>query len=245
MARGLVRRLLERRGYWVRHRSVLPFGVDYQNDIQRLADISHHPVNVFFDVGANIGQTSLCALKNFPDATIYAFEPHEATFAALCSNIGTPRVHAFNLALSDRRGEAEFFDYGALATSNSLVGDAQYAARIKHQVSVTTVECDTLDSLCQGLNIERIDVLKVDTEGHDLAVLQGAERMLSERRIRFVYVEFNTLGPKSGTTGGALLPISSMLEPLGFRFVASYAEYMITTGDLFVTSNALFVSDSQ
>ena len=41
------------------------------------------------------------------------------------------------------------------------------------------------------------------------------------------------------------MPISLLLEPLGFRFVASYAEYMITTGDLFVASNALFVSDSQ
>ena len=73
-----------------------------------------------------------------------------------------------------------------------------------------------------------------------MAVLQGASEMLSSHRIRFVYVEFNTLLPKSGTTGGALLPISEILEPLGFRFVASYAEYMITTGDFFVTSNALF-----
>ena len=60
------------------------------------------PITVFFDVGANIGQTTLCALKNFPNATIYAFEPHEVTFAALSSNVTAPRVHAFNLALSDR-----------------------------------------------------------------------------------------------------------------------------------------------
>jgi FkbM family methyltransferase len=244
VARSLVRSFLERRGYWVRHRSVLPFGVDYQNDIRRLATIVGSSVKVFFDVGANIGQTSIDALKNFPDATIYAFEPHNATFAALSSNVSSPRVHAFKLALSDRTGEAEFFDYGALATSNSLVGDAQYATRTKHEVTVRKVDCDTLDSICTKLKVEHIDVLKVDTEGHDLAVLQGAQRMLSEHRIRFIYVEFNTLGPKAGTTGGALLPISAMLEPLGFRFIASYAEYMITTGDLFVTSNALFVNDA-
>jgi FkbM family methyltransferase len=243
-ARSVVRGFLERRGYWVRHRSVLPFGVDYQNDILRLANIIGTSVSVFFDVGANVGQTSIDALKNFPDATIYAFEPHDATLAALSANVSSPRVHAFNLALSDRTGEAEFFDYGALATSNSLVGDAQYAARTKHEVHVRKVDCDTLDSICTRLEIEHIDVLKIDTEGHDLAVLQGAQRMLSQHRIRFIYVEFNTLGPKAGTTGGALMPISTMLEPLGFRFIASYAEYMITTGDLFVTSNALFVHDT-
>jgi FkbM family methyltransferase len=243
VVRGLVRDILERRGYWIRHRSVLPFGIDYQNDIRRLANISGVSIEVFFDVGANIGQTSLEARKNFPDATIYAFEPHETTFAALSANVIGPRAHALNLALSDRIGEAEFFDYGALATSNSLVGDAQYAMRTKHEVTVRKVECDTLDNFCEGLGIEHIDVLKVDTEGHDLAVLQGARRMLSQHRIRSIYVEFNTLGPKAGTTGGALLPISTMLEPLGFRFIASYAEYMITTGELFVTSNALFVHE--
>jgi FkbM family methyltransferase len=243
MTRGLVRGFLEWRGYWVRHRSVLPFGVDYQNDIRRLANMGGSSIKVFFDVGANVGQTSIAALKNFPDATIYAFEPHGATFAALSANISSPRLHASNVALSDRAGEAEFFDYGALATSNSLVGDAQYAARTKHEVTVRKVDCDTLDRVCTTLEIDHIDVLKVDTEGHDLAVLQGAQRMLSQHRIRFIYVEFNTLGPKSGTTGGALMPISTMLEPLGFRFIASYAEYMITTGDLFVTSNALFVHD--
>jgi FkbM family methyltransferase len=240
----MVRGLIESRGYWVRHRSVLPFGVDYQNDIRRLSRIFGTTIEVFFDVGANVGQTSLDALKNFAEATIYAFEPHEATFAVLSARVPSARVHAFNSALSDREGEAEFFDYGALATSNSLVGDAQYAARIKHDVTVRKVHCETLDGLCGRCGIEHIDVLKVDTEGHELAVLRGARQMLSEHRVRFVYVEFNTLSPKAGTTGGALLPISAMLEPLGFRFVASYAEYMITTGDLFVTSNALFVHNA-
>jgi FkbM family methyltransferase len=240
----MIRGIVESRGYWVRHRSVLPFGVDYQNDIQRLAKIFGTTIEVFFDVGANVGQTSLDALKNFPEATIYAFEPHEATFAVLSASAPSARVHAFNLALSDREGEADFFDYGALATSNSLVGDAQYAARTKHEVTVRKVDCETLDAICRRCEIEHIDVLKVDTEGHDLAVLRGAQRMLSEHRVRFVFVEFNTLSPKAGTTGGALLPISTMLEPLGFRFVASYAEYMITSGDLFVTSNALFVHNA-
>jgi FkbM family methyltransferase len=223
---------------------VLPFGIDYQNDISRLCELYGGSIDVFFDIGANVGQTSVTALANFTGARIIAFEPDSTTFHALIKNIHNSRFQPFNLALSDKSGEAHFFDYGALATSNSLVEDSQYAARARHPATVRTVKCDTLDDFCIAHGIERIDVLKIDTEGHELAVLQGAKKMLASKLIRFVYVEFNTLMPRAGTTGGALLPISEVLEPLGFRFVASYAEFMITTGDLFVTSNALFVYNS-
>jgi FkbM family methyltransferase len=234
--------VLENRGYWFRHRSVLPFGIDYQNDIRRLSSLQGVPIDIVFDVGANVGQTSTAALTTFGSATIYAFEPDKRTFAQLVENVRDSRFRPFNLALSDRAGEARFFDYGALATSNSLVEDSQYATRAKHPASVTAVECDTLDAFCARLGVTRIDVLKIDTEGHDMAVLRGASQMLSMQRVRFIYVEFNTMLPKTGTTGGALLPICELLEPLGFQFVASYAEYMIPAVDLFVTSNALFVN---
>jgi FkbM family methyltransferase len=240
-----IRSLLERRGYWFRHRSVLPFGIDYQNDIRRLSGLEDISIDVFFDVGANVGQTSSAALTTFPGATIFAFEPDKTSFAQLSENVHNSRFRAFNLALSNRLGEARFFDYGALATSNSLIEDSQYATRAKHPSTVTTVECETLDSFCPRLGISQIDVLKIDTEGHEMAVLQGASRMLATNRVRFIYVEFNTMLPKPGTTGGALLPISELLEPLGFRFVATYAEYMIPTADLFVTSNALFVNTNR
>lgn len=238
-AQRVIKAFLERGGYWIRHGSVLPFGIDYQHDITRLASILHNEVRVFFDVGANTGQTSSAALNNFPSATIYAFEPDKTSFTALTTKLKSARFRPFNLAMSNTTGEAPFFDYGALATSNSLVQDSQYALRTGNQATIRTVECETLDAFCLRLGIDQIDVLKVDTEGHDLAVLQGAQRMLAEGRVQFIYVEFNTLLPKSGTTGGALLPISEMLEP-AYRFVASYPEYMITEGELFVTSNALF-----
>ena len=75
----------------------------------------------------------------------------------------------------------------------------------------------------------------------NLAVLQGAGGLPAGGRVKFVFVEFNNMLAREGTTGGALLPISSLIEPLGFQFVASYPEYMIIEGELFVTSNALFV----
>src|ERR1700712_5782811 len=110
-----IRSFLERRGYWFRHRSVLPFGIDYQNDIRRLSNLQAIPIEVFFDVGANVGQTSSEALSSFPAATVFAFEPDKTSFAKLVENVAGARFRPFNLALSDRTGQARFFDYGALA----------------------------------------------------------------------------------------------------------------------------------
>ena len=240
-AKHALRAVLEAAGYWVRHASVLPFGIDYQLDIRRLCDIMGISIGTIFDVGAHTGETSLAVLRNFTGARIFAFEPHPATFSVLKANVRNPRFNGFNIALSDKAGKAQFFEYGHLATCNSLVGDNQFAVQSQNPCKVLDVECETLDGFCDSHGIGKIDLLKIDTEGHDLAVLRGAEQTLATRGVSFVYIEFNSMLLKPGTTGGALMPISAVLEPLGFRFVASYPECMITTGDLFVTSNALFV----
>ncbi|HEY0283343.1 MAG TPA: FkbM family methyltransferase [Rhizomicrobium sp.] len=240
-AKHSLRTVLEAAGYWVRHRSVLPFGIDYQLDIQRMADLMGIPVGTFFDIGAHTGETSLDVLRKFPGVRIFAFEAHPTTFSVLISNVHDARFDGFNIALSDKNGKAQFYEYGYLATCNSLVGDNQFAVQSKNPSKVLEVECQTLDGFCGAHGIEKIDVLKIDTEGHDLSVLRGAEQTLAARGVSFVYIEFNSMLPRPGTTGGALMPITAILEPLGFHFVASYPECMITTGELLVTSNALFV----
>ena len=64
--------------------------------------------------------------------------------------------------------------------------------------------------------------------------------MLQRRAIKFVFVEFNDLQPQKGRSGGALLPIDSLLHPNGFRFIASYNDLIVTEGEMFSVSNALF-----
>lgn len=235
-ARGVA----ERSGYWVRHRSVLPLGIDYMTDIARISAAFGAPVECFFDVGAHVGQTALAVASRFPEAEIYAFEPHPATFSELRRNTGNPRIKTFNVALSDQEGDAEFFEFGALATCNSLVANAQFAMHEQLPARKLTVNCTTLDRFCAGNSIRKIDVLKIDTEGHDLSVLQGGRQTLNAASVRFLYVEFNTILPVDNASGGALAPIAELLEPIGFRFVASYPELLLTDREIFYTGNALW-----
>ena len=53
----------------------------------------------------------------------------------------------------------------------------------------TSVSTEPLDRFCERQNIDRIDLLKIDTEGHDLSVLQGARKMLADRKIGCVFTE--------------------------------------------------------
>lgn len=245
MIGSLVRRLLAKRDYVLWKRQFLRFGIDPLLDVCRLSRLWGRPVELIFDVGANAGQFRHQAHGAFPGAVIHSFEPHPPSFVRLQQAAGSD-AHLHQLALSDRSGALPFYVYGNSAEGslmNSLTPDAGFARRGGMKPEVIEVESLTLDRLCERERIEGVDLLKVDTEGFDLAVLQGAEGMLSKGRVGFVYVEFNTLLSQPGVIGGALGPIAEFLAPFGLRYVCTYTDFIKTDGPLWVCANALFALD--
>lgn len=213
-------------------------GHDPFHDVQQLSMRWNRPIDVFFDVGANDGGTAQKARHTFPSARIFAFEPHPITFAALQANtahLGNVSLH--QLALGSETTEAEMFEFD-LSTVNSLVPDANYARRFPSDPRRVKVQCSTLDGFCADLQIENIDVLKIDTEGFDLQVLKGASASLHRGSIHFVLVEFNDIHTQNES--GALAPIDNLLRESGLRFIATYNDYIVTEGEFFGVSNALF-----
>jgi FkbM family methyltransferase len=217
------------------------FGINPFVDIKKLSGAWDYSIDVFFDVGANDGETALKALKEFRDARVFSFEPHPSTFAALVSRLSNrPNFVAINCALGrTSASEVEMFEY-EVSQLNSMVDNAPYAVRFGHEPRRISVRCTTVDSFCSDNAIRRIDVLKIDTEGFDIVVLKGASSMIKSGAIRFIYVEFNDLQAKEGAFGGALVPIDNLLHPHGYRFVASYNDNIFTEGEMFSVSNALF-----
>lgn len=235
----LLARALARRGILVvrlRDR----YGFDVWSDIRRLANAWHYEIKVVFDVGANVGDTSTSVFQEIPGVEVTAFEANPETFTKLSARLESrPGFTAVNSATSSRAGDVQMFVYDDNKIG-SLVENAPYAVRSGLQGRRITVPCTTLDLYCAEKDIAGIDILKVDTEGHDLAVLEGAIGLLEAGAIKFVYVEFNDLQQRGGVTEGALTPIDTLLRQRGFRFIASYVDYVITTGELFSVSNALF-----
>lgn len=147
--------------------------------------------HVFLDVGANVGNYALLLLDSFPNANIFSFEPHPGTFSELNRN---SKINAFNIAVGDDNKDIELFDF---ASSNGTELASIYHEVIseihKKEVNSFTVTMKRLDKICSEENIEYIDFLKIDTEGNELFVLEGAKKLIENKVIKCIHFEFNEM----------------------------------------------------
>ena len=146
---------------------------------------------VVFDVGANVGAYSASALDRLgARARVFAFEPASAAFARLKQAIGTREgVRLFDFALGDEDGVAPLFADAVGSPLGSL-----YPRRLAHvglQLGLREeVRVRRLDQFCRDEAVDRIDLLKLDVEGNELRVLEGAGALLDGEAIRAVQFEF-------------------------------------------------------
>ncbi len=139
-------------------------------------------IDALIDVGANQGQYALTARRDAGFAGhIFSFEPNPDVFAILARKAAhDPKWHVFNIALSDFDGESEFHIMAAHQFS-SLVKPAERLDPIfesRNRVERTvTMQCRRLDGMLDELlkphGLSR-PFLKMDTQGHDRSVCEGA-----------------------------------------------------------------------
>lgn len=151
---------------------------------------------VFFDVGANIGSYSIMLHNIFPNASIYAFEPNAVTYKVLLENVNSHQnINPVNIGLSSAAEKAELFSYetdtvtGHATLYNAVLKDVHRRDDILSQ----NIDLITLYEFCRQENIYAIDFLKIDTEGHELSVLQGAKEMTENGKISIIQFEFNEM----------------------------------------------------
>lgn len=147
---------------------------------------------VLFDVGANQGVFANHLIKAWQgmDYQLYAFEPSVKTFSILRQHVvERPYVHLVNKGLSDKTGTMDLF-YDKEGSGLASV----YPRDLSHYhidfSSRETIQLTTLDDFCASEKIDHIDFLKLDVEGHELAVLKGAARMLGEGKVQLIQFEF-------------------------------------------------------
>jgi FkbM family methyltransferase len=141
---------------------------------------------VVFDVGANDG-AYVEAARRVVDGRLraFSFEPQDACFEILRARFAhDPRVSLHKTAISKQAGVAELFFREQGESVASLCRQSDAKSRVQ-KVPVTTV-----DQFCEENGVGRIQFLKIDTEGHEIEVLQGASRMIQEGRIDFIQFEF-------------------------------------------------------
>jgi FkbM family methyltransferase len=143
---------------------------------------------VLLDIGANRGDWSAIASELLRQqhkcGMIHAFDPAQVTFDSLVErfrSVASVRVHDF--AISNESRETDFFVVAPMAGTNSL-----------HPIdgaAVQRVTTQTVDDFVESNQLDRIAMVKTDTEGHDFSVLEGAEKTLQAGRVDVWQFEYN------------------------------------------------------
>lgn len=148
------------------------------------------PDDLFVDVGANVGSYTILAC-GARGARGYCFEPVPATFKGLKDNLDinhlSSRVTALNIGVADSNGELTF-------TSKDGPGNRVVLNHEAVRDSIT-VPVRTLDSVLSG---EAPTFLKIDAEGFETAVLEGASSVLSNPSLHSVLIEMIGMGRQYG-----------------------------------------------
>ncbi len=140
---------------------------------------------IFFDVGANIGSITLPVAK-LSNAKVHAFEPSRLSFQYLEKNVSDnnlKNVTLNNVAVHSIDGK-EFTFYEA----EEKYGNSSLTS-IYHKQTEYKVNSISLDAYCKRNRITKIDVLKVDVQGYELDVLQGAENLIKNKSINYIIFE--------------------------------------------------------
>jgi FkbM family methyltransferase len=171
--------------------------------------------DVFLDIGSNIGLFSLTASKIVqPNGKVIAFEPSPVTYTRLLENIELNQffnIEAKNIGLSDNEG--------TLQMQQSQTGFDAWNTFVKSSSEkfqqTISVPVSTLDKTIEGLNKEKISLIKLDVEGWEKFVLLGALNFLSNYSPVMIveFTETNTF-----SAGYFVHEIYDLLETLGYKW---------------------------
>jgi len=168
------------------------FSSVFRDEVSVLINLSTLITNnsTFVDIGANVGlfTSTMSRFQHFySNVRMYAFEPNPDTFARLAKTVQGKDIKIFNLAVSDTEENLEFVE-GAVShvfTEKSHFNHYHYKKQLKNQ-NFITIKSKRLDQFdIEGDEI----ILKIDVEGHELKVLNGAKSLFEQNRIKAVYLD--------------------------------------------------------
>ncbi len=192
----------------------------YSRDVLAVLDRIVPTGGVAVDVGGNIGEISLAmASRVGPEGKVYAFEPSGLMAERLRANVR--RNTGFNVevvphALGATAGRGTLYDAGgAFADGTRHEGVLTLYPTQERQHAVGETSVTTLDAFLAQRGISRLDVLKVDVEGAELFVLQGARETLLRFR---PYVVIEVQEETSRAAGYNEQDLLRFLGELGYTF---------------------------
>jgi FkbM family methyltransferase len=157
---------------------------------------------VVFDIGANRGQSIRFFVRIFLNPSIYAFEPSVKTFCTLKKNVDKikgPEISIFQIGIGDSNKTITFFESLLNETSSFVLPNeaSSYFKRknlvllqkSKNAYKTVPTMVTTVDAFVKEKRISKIDVMKIDVEGYELQVLNGARDILRAGGVQVIQLE--------------------------------------------------------
>ncbi len=174
------------------------------------------------DVGANVGQFAIACAKIFPSVTVHSFEPEPDSLKRLRRNVAElSSVRVYPVALGDKSGELMFHVNSHSHSSSFLALGKRHREAFPHAKEIDTIKVavSTLDSEMQSVALDPSVLLKLDVQGYETQVLEGATETL--KRIDYVLLEASFRPLYEGES--TFMEIARTMEKQGFEFLRPVA----------------------
>jgi FkbM family methyltransferase len=205
-------------------------------------------LHCMIDGGAHFGETALYFADEFPDALIFSFEPTREAVEEFRRNTRTyANIKLINACLGEKSGTA-ILHVNNNCETNSLLETAEEASRwtpaeVTMEKMTVEVPVYALDDFVPEQINRSIDLLKLDVQGYELMVLQGAARLLDRATFPLIYLEICYVPQYRDQP--SLPDLYSLLYGYGYRLVSTYPSEFDGRGYKYrVGGDLLFVHES-
>lgn len=154
---------------------------------ERFLDVIN-PGDTIIEVGAATGEYTIPAAQRLEDGTLHAFEPEERNYKCLEENISLnsiSNIKAINKIVSNNDNENKRFRVNRSSIADHTLDPEEHSEVISHDIDDfedTRKKTLTLDTYCDNNEIDKIDILKVTANKHELEVLEGSEEILDRTK---------------------------------------------------------------
>lgn len=189
---------------------------NFSSEVRCAASRVLSPDPVILDVGANVGSWSRQLSEHLSSKTcrFYLFEPLPGNLKQLEKN-RSPNWKIFPVAVGDSDKEIVLYGPRDDTSTVATVYEVRSSFTEGYEFQEIKVPQITLDEVVRKEGLSKVDLLKMDIEGHELAALKGARASLEEGIIKNITFEFGAthIGPRT-----FLRDFWDLLTPLGFKF---------------------------
>jgi FkbM family methyltransferase len=200
--------------------------------------------NTVIDVGAYVGEFSQLIRRLAPNARIYAFEPQTKCFAQLSASFADDtKFQAFNIGLADTAGTLAF-EINDFAPSSSFLRVApSHINAFPHTASTHVGEARVarLDEVLAGHSLEPPLLIKLDVQGFEDRVLNGAKTILRKADVLIIETSFRELYEHQQL----FAEILALLQPLGFTYQGAFDQLHDPSSGNVLQQDSIFMRHSQ